>query len=161
MGSAKVSLTGGVENMSQAPFIARNIRFGTALGTNYQLEDALWAGLTDTYCKLPMALTAENLAEQYKISRERVDEFSLRSQKNWEKGLNEGAFKAEITPIKLKVKGKEVDFVVDEHPRPKTTMEGLAKLPSLFKKNGVVTAGTASVSLRIYRFLNNLNKCLP
>lgn len=144
MGSAKVSLTGGVENMSQAPFIARNIRFGTTLGTNYQFEDSLWASLTDTYCKLPMALTAENLAEQYKISRERVDEFSLRSQKNWEKGQNEGAFKSEITPIKLKVKGKEVDFAVDEHPRPKTTLEGLAKLPSLFKKNGVVTAGTAS-----------------
>lgn len=146
MGSAKVALTGGVENMSQAPFIARNIRFGTTLGVNYNLEDSLWSGLTDTYCKLPMALTAENLAEQYKISRERVDEFSLRSQKNWEKGQNEGAFKSEITPIKLKVKGKEVDFVVDEHPRPKTTLETLAKLPSLFKKNGVVTAGTASVS---------------
>ncbi|XP_037823851.1 3-ketoacyl-CoA thiolase, mitochondrial [Lucilia sericata] len=144
MGSAKVSLTGGVENMSQCPFIARNMRFGTSLGTNYQLEDALWAGLTDTYCKLPMALTAENLADQYKISRERVDEFSLRSQKNWEKAQNEGVFNTEITPIKLKVKGKEVDFVVDEHPRPKTTIEGLAKLPSLFKKNGVVTAGTAS-----------------
>lgn len=147
VGSAKVSLTGGVENMSQAPFIARNMRFGTTLGNNYHLEDSLWAGLTDSYCKLPMALTAENLADQYKISRERVDEFALRSQKNWEKGQNEGAFNAEITPIKLKVKGKEVDFVVDEHPRPKTTLEGLAKLPSLFKKNGVVTAGTASVCL--------------
>ncbi|EDW64601.1 3-ketoacyl-CoA thiolase, mitochondrial [Drosophila virilis] len=144
VGGAKVALTGGVESMSQTPFIARNMRFGTTLGANYNLEDALWAGLTDTHCKLPMALTAENLADQYKISRERVDEFSLRSQKNWEKGQQEGAFNAEITPIKLKVKGKEVDFVVDEHPRPKTTIEGLAKLPSLFKKNGVVTAGTAS-----------------
>ncbi|KAH8377741.1 hypothetical protein KR093_006921, partial [Drosophila rubida] len=144
VGGAKVALTGGVESMSQTPFIARNMRFGTTLGANYNLEDALWAGLTDTYCKLPMALTAENLADQYKISRERVDEFSLRSQKNWEKGQQEGAFNAEIAPIKLKVKGKEVDFVIDEHPRPKTTIEGLAKLPSLFKKNGVVTAGTAS-----------------
>ncbi|XP_064538800.1 3-ketoacyl-CoA thiolase, mitochondrial [Drosophila montana] len=144
VGGAKVALTGGVESMSQTPFIARNMRFGTTLGANYNLEDALWAGLTDTHCKLPMALTAENLADQYKISRERVDEFSLRSQKNWEKGQQEGAFNAEITPIKLKVKGKEVDFVIDEHPRPKTTIEGLNKLPSLFKKNGVVTAGTAS-----------------
>ncbi|XP_039502673.1 3-ketoacyl-CoA thiolase, mitochondrial [Drosophila santomea] len=144
VGGAKVALTGGVENMSQSPFIARNVRFGTTLGASYNLEDALWAGLTDTYCKLPMALTAENLADQYKISRERVDEFSLLSQKNWEKGQKEGAFNAEITPIKLKVKGKELDFVVDEHPRPKTTIEGLNKLPSLFKKNGVVTAGTAS-----------------
>ncbi|XP_034472235.1 3-ketoacyl-CoA thiolase, mitochondrial [Drosophila innubila] len=144
VGGAKVALTGGVESMSQTPFIARNMRFGTTLGANYNLEDALWAGLTDTYCKLPMALTAENLADQYKISRERVDEFALRSQKNWEKAQQEGAFNAEIAPIKLKVKGKEVDFVVDEHPRPKTTIEGLAKLPSLFKKNGTVTAGTAS-----------------
>ncbi|EDW03558.1 3-ketoacyl-CoA thiolase, mitochondrial [Drosophila grimshawi] len=144
VGGAKVALTGGVENMSQTPYIARNMRFGTTLGANYNLEDSLWAGLTDSHCKLPMALTAENLADQYKISRERVDEFALRSQKNWEKGQQEGAFNAEITPIKLKVKGKEVDFVVDEHPRPKTTIEGLAKLPSLFKKNGVVTAGTAS-----------------
>jgi len=144
VGGAKVALTGGVENMSQCPFIIRNTRFGTTLGSNYNLEDALWAGLTDTYCKLPMALTAENLADQYKISRERVDEFSLRSQQNWEKAQKEGVFNSEITPIKIKVKGKEVDFVVDEHPRVKTTLEGLAKLPSLFKKNGVVTAGTAS-----------------
>lgn len=144
VGGAKVALTGGVENMSQAPFIARNIRFGTTLGANYNLEDSLWSGLTDSYCKLPMALTAENLGEQFKISREQVDAFALRSQQNWAKAQKEGVFNTEITPIKLKVKGKEVDFVVDEHPRPQTTIEGLAKLPSLFKKNGVVTAGTAS-----------------
>lgn len=144
MGSAKVALTGGVDNMSQAPYSARNIRFGTVLGNNPALEDSLWAGLTDSYNKLPMALTAENLAEKFNISRETVDEFALRSQQNWKKGLDAGAFKAEITPLKIKVKGKEVDFVVDEHARPQTTLEGLAKLPSLFKKNGTVTAGTAS-----------------
>lgn len=146
LSGAQVALTGGVENMSQAPFVARNVRFGTTLGTNYAFEDSLWTGLTDSHCKLPMAMTAENLADQFKISRQRVDEFSLRSQKNWERAHNEGAFKEEITPMKLKIKGKEVDFEVDEHPRPQTTLEGLAKLPSLFKKNGVVTAGTASVS---------------
>lgn len=144
LGAAKVALTGGVENMSQAPFAVRNVRFGTALGTSYNLEDSLWAGLTDTYCKLPMALTAEKLGEKYDIKRAKVDEFSLLSQTNWEKGQNEGAFKAEIVPYKLKVKGKEVEFQVDEHPRPKTTLEGLAKLNSLFKKDGLVTAGTAS-----------------
>lgn len=144
LGAAKVALTGGVENMSQAPFAVRNVRFGTALGQNYNLEDSLWAGLTDSYCKLPMALTAEKLGEKYDIKREKVDEFSLLSQTNWEKGQNEGAFKAEITPFKLKVKGKEVEFQVDEHPRPKTTLEGLNKLNSLFKKDGLVTAGTAS-----------------
>lgn len=144
LGSAKIALTGGVENMSQTPYMARNMRFGTTLGANYDFEDSLWAGLTDSYCKLPMALTAENLADQYKISRERVDKFSLRSQQNWRKGQEEGAFNSEITPVKVKVKGKEIDFNVDEHPRPQTTVEGLAKLPSLFKKNGTVTAGTAS-----------------
>lgn len=161
LSGADVALTGGVENMSQAPFVVRNARFGTTLGSNYAFEDSLWTGLTDSYCKLPMALTAENLAEQFKIPRERVDEFSLRSQKNWERAQKDGAFKEEITPVKVKVKGKEVDFEVDEHPRPQTTLDGLAKLPSLFKKNGVVTAGTASVislfSVKIFEvlFFNN------
>lgn len=144
VGSAKVSLTGGVDNMTQTPYVVRNIRFGSPLGVNVPMEDALWAGLTDSYCKLPMALTAENLAEKHSIPREKVDEFALRSQQNWKKGQDEGAFKAEITPVTIKVKGKEVEFTVDEHPRPQTTLEGLAKLPSLFKKNGTVTAGTAS-----------------
>lgn len=144
MGTAKIALTGGVDNMSQAPYSARNIRFGTVLGTNPALEDSLWAGLTDSYNKLPMALTAENLAEKFNISRETVDQFALKSQQNWKKGFDAGAYKAEIAPLKIKVKGKEVDFVIDEHARPQTTLEGLAKLPSLFKKNGTVTAGTAS-----------------
>lgn len=144
VGAAKVSLTGGVDNMSQSPFVVRNIRFGTALGSPLNLEDALWAGLTDTYCKLPMGMTAENLAVKYNITRAAVDDFALLSQKNYEKGLKEGAYKAEITPFKLKIKGKEVEFQTDEHPRPQTTIEGLNKLPSIFKKDGCVTAGTAS-----------------
>lgn len=86
VGAAKVALTGGVDHMSHVPFVVRNIRFGTTLGTNYTLEDALWVGLTDSYCKLPMALTAENLAEKFKISRDTVDEFALRSQTNWKRG---------------------------------------------------------------------------
>jgi len=143
-GAAEISLTGGVDNMSQAPFIVRNTRFGTTLGGSYNFEDSLWTALTDTYCKLPMALTAENLAVKYNINRETVDKFALRSQQNWKKGQDEGAFKAEITPFKLKVKGKEVDFAVDEHPKVNTTMESLAKLQPVFKKDGVVTAGSAS-----------------
>ena len=86
LGASKVALTGGVENMSHSPFVARNIRFGTTLGANYNLEDSLWAGLTDSYCKLPMALTAENLADKYKIPRERVDEYAFNSQQKWKKG---------------------------------------------------------------------------
>ena len=143
-GVAKVSLTGGTDSMSQTPYVARNMRFGVPLGQNITLEDALWLGLTDTYCKLPMALTAENLAVKYNIPREVVDKFALRSQQNWARAQKEGAFDAEITPMKLKVKGKEVDFAVDEHPRPQTTIEGLAKLQTLFKKDGTVTAGSAS-----------------
>lgn len=92
-----------------------------------------------------MALTAENLGAEYNISRARVDEFSLRSQQLWEKAQNDGAFKAEIVSFPLKVKGKDVDFSVDEHPRPRTTLEGLNKLKSIFKKDGLVTAGSASV----------------
>lgn len=143
--------------MSQAPFVARNMRFGTSLGTNVTLEDSLWVGLTDTYCKLPMALTAENLQVKYNIPREKVDEFALRSQQLWKKAQDEGIFNTEITPFQLKVKGKEFDFKIDEHPRPQTTIENLAKLKSLFKKDGVVTAGTASVRdfFRVVRLKTN------
>lgn len=145
-GIAKVSLTGGTDNMTQTPYVARNMRFGVPLGQNVALEDGLWTSLTDTYCKLPMALTAENLAVKYNIPREVVDQYALRSQQQWARAQKEGVFDAEITAVQLKVKGKEIDFSVDEHPRPQTTLEGLAKLKSLFKKDGTVTAGTASVS---------------
>ena len=85
-GDSDVVLTGGAENMSQSPFIVRDVRFGTVLGTSLQFEDALWLGLTDSYCMTPMGVTAENLAEKYKIPREEVDQFSLRSQTTWKKG---------------------------------------------------------------------------
>lgn len=85
-GDSKVVLTGGVDNMSQAPHAVRGIRFGTPLGGKLELEDTLWVGLTDTYCGLPMALTAEKLAEQYKVTRAEVDEYALRSQNLWKKG---------------------------------------------------------------------------
>jgi acetyl-CoA acyltransferase 2 len=81
-----VVLTGGAENMSQSPFIVRDVRFGTTLGASIQFEDSLWVGLTDSYCKLPMGVTAENLATKYNIPREEVDQFALRSQTLWKKG---------------------------------------------------------------------------
>ncbi|CAD7092617.1 unnamed protein product [Hermetia illucens] len=144
LGVSKVVLTGGAENMSQTPFAVRNVRFGTALGGKYIFEDCLWESLTDSYCKTPMGMTAENLATKYKLTRDEVDQFALRSQHNWKRAQDEGVFKAEIVPIKLKIKGKEVDFAVDEHPRPQTKIEGLSKLPTIFKKDGTVTAGSAS-----------------
>lgn len=85
-GVAKISLTGGTDNMSQAPHNIRNIRFGVPLGQPPVIEDSLWLGLTDTYCKLPMALTAEKLGAQLKVTREECDEFSLRSQQLWKAG---------------------------------------------------------------------------
>jgi acetyl-CoA acyltransferase 2 len=86
VGDSDVVLTGGAENMSQSPFVLRDTRFGTVLGTALQLEDSLWLGLTDTYCMTPMGGTAENLAEKYNIPREEVDKFALRSQTLWKKG---------------------------------------------------------------------------
>jgi acetyl-CoA acyltransferase 2 len=81
-----VVLTGGAENMSQSPFIVRDVRFGTTLGVSIQFEDSLWVGLSDSYCKLSMGMTAENLATKYNIPREEVDQFALRSQTLWKKG---------------------------------------------------------------------------
>lgn len=85
-GQSQIVVVGGAENMSQYPFIVRNIRFGTVLGSTYEFEDSLWLGLIDTYCNLPMALTAEKLAKEFKVGRNETDEFSLRSQEHWKKG---------------------------------------------------------------------------
>ncbi|KAG8236412.1 hypothetical protein J437_LFUL012833 [Ladona fulva] len=146
VGDAKVVLTGGTDNMSQAPHMVRGVRFGVPLGSPTNLEDSLWTSLTDTYCNLPMALTAEKLAEKYSIPREETEKFSLRSQTLWKKANDEGRFKEELAPVTVTVKRKELTIDVDEHPKPGTTLEGLAKLPPVFKKGGVVTAGSASVS---------------
>ncbi|KAG6461619.1 hypothetical protein O3G_MSEX012748 [Manduca sexta] len=143
-GAAKISVAGGVENMSQAPFAVRNVRFGTALGSSYVFEDTLWAGLSDSYCGLPMGMTAEKLGGQFGITRDEVDNFALRSQQRWKAGNDAGVFKAEIEPVTLTIKRKEVKVEVDEHPRPQTTLETLKKLPPVFKKEGLVTAGSAS-----------------
>nr|QBH73966.1 mitochondrial 3-ketoacyl-coa thiolase [Embidopsocus sp. OG3632] len=143
-GDANVVVAGGAENMSQYPFVVRNLRFGTVLGTKIDFEDSLWLGLLDTYCNLPMALTAEKLAKQFKVERKEVDDFALRSQQLWYKAHEAGYFKEELAPVTITEKKKEVVVDMDEHPRPKTTLEGLQKLTSLFAKDGVVTAGTAS-----------------
>ncbi|KAL3285803.1 hypothetical protein HHI36_000326 [Cryptolaemus montrouzieri] len=130
--------------MSAVPFSARNIRFGVRLGQNIVLEDSLWLGLTDTYCKMPMALTAEKLGALKKITRDEVDEFSLRSQQLWKAAHDAGVFKEEIAPISVKVKKDTVSFEVDEHPKPQSTLEILKKLKPIFKENGLVTAAAAS-----------------
>ena len=143
LGEANVVLAGGMENMTQAPFVIRGARTGLKLGGG-ALEDFLFVGLTDTYCGLPMALTAEKLAEQKGITRKDADAYALRSQQ-----AAEAAFKAcylteEIVPVEVK-QGKKVILVKeDDHRRPETTMEILEKLPPSFKKDGMVTAGNAS-----------------
>ncbi|KAM6167406.1 3-ketoacyl-CoA thiolase, mitochondrial [Erethizon dorsatum] len=141
---AEVVLCGGTESMSQAPFCVRNIRFGTTFGSDIKLEDTLWEGLTDTHIKLTMALTAENLAVQHKISREDCDRYALQSQQRWKAANDAGYFNDEIVPIEVKTKKGKQTMQVDEHPRPQTTLEQLQKLPPVFKKEGTVTAGNAS-----------------
>lgn len=144
LGGAKVALTGGTDSMSMAPYAVRNIRFGTRLGTDLSMEDTLWASLTDAHCKTPMGVTAENLAVKYEVTRQDADVFSLRSQMNWKNAQENGHFDAEIAPISVKTKKGPVDMTVDEHPKPQSTTESMAKLPAVFKKNGTVTAATAS-----------------
>jgi len=143
LGEAEYVLAGGTENMSQSPHVIRGARWGLALGQG-KLEDALWEGLTDSYNGMPMAITAENLAERYEITRQEADEFSLRSQRGAAKAIENGYFAEEIVPVEIA--GKKGPTIVDkdEGPRPGVTMEQIAKLPARFKKDGIVTPANAS-----------------
>jgi acetyl-CoA acetyltransferase family protein len=143
LGEADVALTGGMESMSQAPHVIRGLRSGLRLGQG-QLEDTLWSALLDTHCGCTMAGTAENCAAKYGVSREEQDRYAIRSQQLASKAWSEGRFKDEVVPVEIKGrKGVEV-FAQDDHMRPDSTLEGLAKLPAAFSKNGCVTAGNAS-----------------
>src|SRR5437762_5511743 len=143
LGEADIVLTGGTESMSQAPHVIRGLRSGLRLGQG-QLEDTLWSALLDTHCGCTMAATAENCAAKYGVSRQEQDCYALRSQRLADKAWREGRLKEEVVPVELKSrKGVEL-FSQDDHMRPDTTMEGLAKLPPAFSKNGCVTAGNAS-----------------
>jgi acetyl-CoA acyltransferase 2 len=143
-GQAEAVLVGGTESMSQAPYVLRGGRFGVPLGKTPAIEDALWTALTDTQAKMPMALTAEKLAEQYRITQDEVDEFSVLSQRRTAEAQAAGRFKDEIAPVEIETRKGKVTFEKDEHPRPETTVEGLRKLPRIFKKDGVIHAGAAS-----------------
>jgi acetyl-CoA acetyltransferase family protein len=144
LGDADICLVGGSENMSQAPHVVRGARQGLAFGKAPPFEDSLWTALTDSYTGMPMAITAENLAEKYGITRAECDAYALRSQKAWAEAQAAGRFADEIAPIEMKSKRGPVVVDKDEHPRPEATIEGLAKLAPVFKKDGVVTAGNAS-----------------
>ena len=138
---AKSVLAGGMENMSQAPHVIRGARKGFKLGQG-AIEDSLMVALLDTYCGLYMAQTAENLARKYNISREEQDRFALRSQHCAGDAAKSGRLADEIVPVPVGRKGELVKE--DDHMRPDTTIEGLAKLKPAFSKDGFVTAGNAS-----------------
>lgn len=144
LNDSEVVLCGGSESMSQAPYIVRNIRFGTKLGTDIKMEDSLWAGLTDQHINTPMAITAENLAAQYNITREDCDRYAMKTQQRWKVAQDAGYFNAEMAPVEVKTKKGKQPMEQDEHPRPQATLEQLGKLPPVFKKDGTVTAGNAS-----------------
>jgi len=144
LGEAEVVLTGGCENMSQTPHVIRGARWGLPLGKS-KLEDSLWVSLVDPYCNLGMANTAENLARQYSLTREEVDDFGFRSQKAAINATEKGWLKEEMTPVILKDrKGNETEFWTDEHIRPDIDRERMRTLRPAFEKDGVVTAGNAS-----------------
>ena len=144
VGDNDVVVCGGVENMSAAPHYTKNARFGQKLGS-FELEDTIINdGLTDAFEKYHMGITAENIAEQYNITREEQDEFALSSQKKAAAAIENNQFANEIAPIVIKTRREEIIFDTDEFVRPNTTLESLAKLRPAFKKDGTVTAGNAS-----------------
>ncbi len=144
LGEAEVVLAGGTESMSQAPLVLRGTRFGFPFGRPPAMEDMLWSAVTDSYAGMSMALTAEKLAEQHRIGQDEVDEYSVLSQRRWAAAHEAGRFREEVAPLELRGKKGPVTFDRDEHPRPDATVEGLRKLPKVFKQDGVIHAGAAS-----------------
>ncbi len=136
-------LAGGMENMTQAPHVIRGLRSGLRLG-HAPLEDALLVGLMDTQCGFAMAQTAENLAIERGITREDADRYALRSQRAADAAARAGRLAEEIVPVTVRDRGQEVVVSEDNHRRPDTTLEGLARLPPAFQGKGHVTAGNAS-----------------
>jgi acetyl-CoA C-acetyltransferase len=143
LGEAHVTLTGGTENMSQAPHVVRGARAGLKLGQS-KMEDSLWECLIDAYCGCPMGITAENLAAQYGINRECQDMFALRSQQLAARAREAGRFVDEIVPVEIAGRKGPIVVSEDDSLRPETTMEALTRLSPVFKKGGAVTAGNSS-----------------
>ena len=146
LGESRVVLAGGSESMSQAPHVVRGARWGLKFGAPPPMEDTLWEAVRDTYCGLMMGETAENLAERYRIPRDDVDEYAARSQGCARAAWDAGAFADEVVPVPVRDRRtrREEPWARDEHMRPDTTPEALAKLPPVFRQGGVVTAGNAS-----------------
>ncbi|MDW7615578.1 acetyl-CoA C-acetyltransferase [Peribacillus simplex] len=144
LGDADVILAGGIESMSNAPYLLPNYRFGQKMGNAEAVDSMTYDALTDVFNQYHMGVTAENIAEQWEISREKQDEFALDSQRKAEKAQLEGRFTDEIIPVEYKRRGKTILVDQDEHPRHGLTIDQLTKLRPAFKENGTVTAGNAS-----------------
>ncbi|MEW9123823.1 MAG: acetyl-CoA C-acetyltransferase [Thermotaleaceae bacterium] len=145
IGESEVVLAGGTESMSNAPYLLKEARWGLRMGdskvVDYMVHDGLW----DIFNDYHMGITAENIAEKWKISREEQDSFAMESQQRAEKAIKEGKFKDEIIPVPVpQRKGEPIQVDTDEYPKFGTTMETLGKLKPAFKKDGTVTAGNAS-----------------
>ncbi|MCY4572859.1 MAG: acetyl-CoA C-acyltransferase [Gemmatimonadetes bacterium] len=146
LGGTEVALCGGTESMSQAPHVVRGARWGDLrLGpAGKGFEDSLWEALLDSHCGLTMAQTAEGLAEKYAVTREEADQVAVNSQQRAKAAWDAGRYDVEVAPVTVRTRKGEVRFAVDEHMRPDTTIEGLARLRPYFRKDGLVTAGNAS-----------------
>lgn len=144
-GDAEVVVAGGAENMSQAPYILPNQRWGSRMGNATVVDTMLRDGLTDGFEDYHMGITAENVAEQYGITREDQDSFALQSQKRAVAAVEAGRFKEEIVPVEIpQRRGEPLVFDTDEFPRKDVSLEGLSKLRPAFQKDGSVTAGNSS-----------------
>jgi len=144
-GDADIILAGGTECMTDAPFALQDARWGYRMGNGDLVDLMIHDGLWEIFNGYHMGITAENVAEQWKLSREEQDEFGLNSQLKAEKAIKDGAFKDEIVPVEIpQRKGDPKIFDTDEHPRLGSTAESVAKLRPAFKKDGTVTAGNAS-----------------
>ncbi|MFA5637866.1 MAG: acetyl-CoA C-acetyltransferase [Anaerovoracaceae bacterium] len=144
-GDADIIVAGGVENMSMTPYINREMRWGARMGDSKMIDTMVYDGLTDVFNQYHMGITAENIVEQWNLTREEMDEFSANSQQKAEAAIKSGRFKDEIVPVEIpQKKGDPVIFDTDEFPKFGTTKEIMAKLRPAFKKEGTVTAGNAS-----------------
>lgn len=143
-GDADAVVVGGMENMSASPYVLNSARWGQRMGDGQIVDSMIKDGLWDAFYGYHMGITAENVAEQWGITREMQDKFALASQQNAEAAIKEGKFKDEIVPVVIKTKKGEVVFDTDEYPKFGANMESLSKLKPAFKKDGTVTAGNAS-----------------
>lgn len=143
-GDADIIVAGGIENMSAAPYALPGARWGYRMGDSNLTDTMIKDGLWDAFNQYHMGITAENVAERWKLSREELDAFALESQRKAEDAIKSGSFKDEIVPVEISGKKGVTIFDTDEHPRFGTTLEALSRLKPAFKKDGVVTAGNAS-----------------